>query len=1095
MEYTKPNLATGYARDAGMSLHPNLWQNLIAYFSPSMGKTGNLFFDWTRTFAPAPFPTAGSLVTWKDDGPDGGPCVEFGFYNSGYNVNNKGLLFNTLNSGQTAYPPNFIGNGSFVNGYTFSWWFKTGDTSQNMQFFLYGQQNNFQDSANYLYYFYRPGNNDCNITGWTGQNGTALASSNICNNKWHQMTFAVGKSTTWLYLDGRLIASQATNNYSLTLPAWMAIGAPGNVGNNIWKMGDFGIWNRVLDPSEVRQLYTGASPLQPLAIPSQGLLPTNDTETPSVLTALLSMPAPSILYDYLNSVGVQQLTATLLAPTIRVDCIVTPSVLGLTGTLVSPAEVVDCTLTPGVLQLTSSLQNPTENYDWTVTSSVLNLTATEIYPEDIGVIEVINPNVLVGTVSLIDPTINYDFTVIPSTLQLTASFVAPTERIDCIVSPATLQLSANLQTPIVRADVTVTPSVLSLTVSLIDPTVLFSGSVSPSTLVLNANLQTPTELGTYTASFASKIISYNPLVVITNTDPLKVVSIDITDPTDPVLDFATFPSLSYGKDAVYNSVFDCIYIACAEGKILQLDASDFSTYSIIDTEDTNNLEILQSLDTFNKIYVGTDDATGEVLYIDQAVLSSLAMDIQVLQRITVKMDIDIRAIQGGILRSDIQCLQTNKGPLGLDIRVLTDSFDEIAANPIKQTDFHVYINGSEMADVDLASIRIYHAIGEKSTATFNLHRRHDELNATVSGSSSQITNQNTVDIYIQSTLEFSGKAARIRTDSENERVEVTAIGTEKANERRTINVPLASVNEKLHPYHCLVDNEDIYNPYIDPADPNPEFYKGIQVDLGKKTTQNISRYQLFADVASVADSVISGSFQPKQNWTYFWFATARNFLTGITQGSSRYCGTSPASLTSDIWDITGMSYWYQRQFDDLEIEQGSFQVGNAPFKETSTRNGKRISKDKWVDQADGLYRQKDEGYDYTQYAKDVASLEYRKLLNISGAILPKTSCDIDLMIDGYYFYGLRLLTRINIDNTTTAGIYNNNNGFPVAVKTIQIDSGSMRVSMKCDNELSDVELQEIDALRPDEDDPKYKFPAESALVASKFDYGRFETVE
>ncbi|MGH2564473.1 MAG: LamG domain-containing protein, partial [Ginsengibacter sp.] len=345
MEYTKPNLATGYARDSGMSLYPNLWQNLIAYFSPSMGKTGSQFIDWTRTFAPAPFPTAGSLVSWKDDGPDGGPCVEFGFYNSGYNVNNKGLLFNTLNSGQTAYPPNFIGNGSFVNGYSFSWWFKTGDTSQNMQFFLYGQQSNFQDSANYLYYFYRPGNNDCNITGWTGQNATALASSNICNNKWHQMAFVVGKSTTWLYLDGRLIGSQTTNNYNLTLPAWMAIGAPGNVGNNIWRMGDFGIWNRALDASEIRQLYTGASPLQSLARPTVGVIATNDTETPSTLSLSGTLLAPSINFDFLNSVSVQNLTANLISPTIRIDCTVTPGVLSLTSTFLTPSEIVDCTVT------------------------------------------------------------------------------------------------------------------------------------------------------------------------------------------------------------------------------------------------------------------------------------------------------------------------------------------------------------------------------------------------------------------------------------------------------------------------------------------------------------------------------------------------------------------------------------------------------------------------------------------------------------------------------------------------------------------------------------------------------------------------------
>ena len=83
MNFERPNLSQGYARDAGQSYYPNLWQNLIGFFSPSMGKTGPQFIDWTRNLPPAPMPTAGSLVTWKDDGKFGGPCIEFGNYVGG----------------------------------------------------------------------------------------------------------------------------------------------------------------------------------------------------------------------------------------------------------------------------------------------------------------------------------------------------------------------------------------------------------------------------------------------------------------------------------------------------------------------------------------------------------------------------------------------------------------------------------------------------------------------------------------------------------------------------------------------------------------------------------------------------------------------------------------------------------------------------------------------------------------------------------------------------------------------------------------------------------------------------------------------------
>lgn len=203
----------------------------------------------------------------------------------------------------------------------------------------------------------------------------------------------------------------------------------------------------------------------------------------------------------------------------------------------------------------------------------------------------------------------------------------------------------------------------------------------------------------------------------------------------------------------------------------------------------------------------------------------------------------------------------------------------------------------------------------------------------------------------------------------------------------------------------------------------------------------------------------------------------------------------PAAITGDLWEIDFMNYRFQREFDDKETELSVYQIGTAPFKKLRVRNGSKITKSRWVDKSDGLYREKDAGYDFIGYAKTVAQLEYEKLQNINGAILPITSCDIELMIDGYYYYGLKLLTRVNIDNTTTPGIYKNNNGFPVAVKAIEIDSRSMRVSLKCDNQKSDQELQEIDDQFPDPESDEFNFPEESVRDFTKFDFGRFENVE
>jgi|GEM_PF-1548179 len=708
---------------------------------------------------------------------------------------------------------------------------------------------------------------------------------------------------------------------------------------------------------------------------------------------------------------------------------------------------------------------------------------------------VVQPSVLDGILDLQTPSVIIDTTIQPNVLDIASEVLDPQAiGIVVTVTAAVLDIASEIEDPLISISPTILVNVLDMTADVQEPIVPQHATITPAVFDLITSVLAPAFVGESitAAEFATKILSFNPLVFVTDTNPIKVVKVDISVPSAPTWEVYSIPGASSAKDVVYNAIFNLIYVACANGRIVKINASDFNDFEIIDTGDANNLLKLASLDGFHRLYAGTDDTTGEVIYIDQATLGSLSMNVQCLQKINGMSDTDIRVIQGGSLGTDIQCLGTKANSFGMDIRILTDPFEEVALDPIKQTDFHVHINGSEIDDVLLDSIKIYHAIGEKSSAAFTVKRRHDELNQTVNGQSSQITNQNDVQIYIQNKLEFSGKVARLRTDSENETVEITALGDEKANERNTLTIPLASINEKLHPYHCLVDNEDIFNPFIDPNDENPEVFFGVEIDLGTEIQQGVSRWIALFDVS---DELIDGTFQPKQNWTYFWFCKATNFLTGIKQATSRYIGTSPAGITGDFWEIDSMTYRYQREFDDKVKELGIFQLGSAPFKKINVRNGCKLTKDKWVDKADGLYTEKDAGYNFVEYAKTVAQLEYEKIKNINDNVLPITSCDVELMIDGYYFYNPKLLTRINIDNTTTPGIYRNNNGFPVAVKAIEIDSNTMRVSMKCDNQKSDIELQEIDDQFPDPESEEFNFPEESVRQFSKFDYSRFENVQ
>lgn len=598
--------------------------------------------------------------------------------------------------------------------------------------------------------------------------------------------------------------------------------------------------------------------------------------------------------------------------------------------------------------------------------------------------------------------------------------------------------------------------------------------------------------------YAKKVISLSStlLCVITNTNPVKIVLVNITDPENIVNTKYTYPTTSYALDAVYNSVFDFVYVACADGKILKISGSDFSSYTILNTSDTDNFVSLSQLDNYNLFFGGTDEITGELISADLREYETLNLDIRVLEELTKSVSLQINLVEGLYFSTDIRVLATTTVSMGLDIRVIATEYAEIIEEPIPQTAFKVYINGSEVTDVPLDSIEIYHAIDDtKAIATFQLVRRHDAPNITIAGVSSQITNKNAVVITINGITEFSGKIATWKANSEQEIIDVTAWGTKQTENFQTIKIPFASTTEHLHPYHCLVNNPLFENPELDEDDENPPYYNGIKVNLGTLIKQRLSSGPVVGfSGAELAEAVMNGEFKPEQNWTYFWFVTATNFLTGTTY-VNKYIGTSPGSLTGNSWLITDASYYIQRKFEDSETELGEYTLGTAPYKEISCQNGKKITKYYLEDGEHSILSKKDESYDYSEYAKAVAAIEYEKIKTINGTTLPVTSSDIEIMLDAYYFYNIKLLTRINVDNTTEANIFNGLNGFPVAVKTIKISARDMRVTLSCDNKLSDIELEALNDQYPDEEDDEYLFPAKLISRNVKWDYNSEEEMD
>lgn len=608
--------------------------------------------------------------------------------------------------------------------------------------------------------------------------------------------------------------------------------------------------------------------------------------------------------------------------------------------------------------------------------------------------------------------------------------------------------------------------------------------------------------------YVTQLLYYsNHVYYITETSPAKLVDLDISDPTDPIQTVYTFIGYNNAKAFALNTTNNYFYIAVDDGKVLKAEFANPNNFSEIDTSETDDFVNLSVLSDFFKTYISTTNSTGELVVIDEATLSLINTDFRYLTQEEYIVNTQFDYIYGQKINTDFRYLSQQEYIVNTDFRYNEYTPTEAAQNVLARTDFHVYINSVEATDVQLSSINIYHAVDEKSRASFILARKHDDLDRRLDGSSSQITNNNNVQIYIDNHLEFSGQIVDLETNSDNQTVQVTAHADEKEDERKTITLSMTTLNEDLSPYDVLVHNPKIYKPVIDEDDENPEYYKGIRVDLGQRITQNISRYISYTNYAS---SVREGTFQPKQNRNYFWFARLENPTTGLEMATSRYIGTSPAPIVGDTWYIHSLTYRYQIEYEDDVEDFGYYEVGEAPFKEISVRNGQLITKDRYVDYNDGLYRKKDESYNYVGkmqysggsyttvikgYAQTVADLEYEKLKNINGDILPKTNANIELMIDGYYFYNPSLLTRINIDNTTQSGIYKNNNGFPIAVKAINISSLSMRVTLICDNEKSLKELEEIEAEEPDQNSDEYIVAEEFVRQFTKFDPNRYETVQ
>lgn len=527
-----------------------------------------------------------------------------------------------------------------------------------------------------------------------------------------------------------------------------------------------------------------------------------------------------------------------------------------------------------------------------------------------------------------------------------------------------------------------------------------------------------------------------------------------------------------------NTTFNKFYLGCESGKIAKIDMANPEIREELNVSDSDTITSLASFDNYDKIFAATNNSIFEYYILDNSLVSQIKTDLRFIKQTIKNFRTKLSYTFKNILQTDLRFLTQIKSSISTDFRYNIVPYEKVSG--ITADDIEVFINSSLSTDIVQSSLRIMLNADEDSQVQFILSRKHDRIDYTLDGVYNQISNNNEIDIYINSIHIFNGKVTNIDCSGSEEQVTVTAIGEEYTHNTNVVTLNLPGLNEKLHLYHVLMDNISIKNPYIAPDAENPLYYKGVRIDKGIQEIESQEREDASIPWYSLEEIV------PDQNYTYFWNVSGLNFITGESfQGLiGKYIGTSLSPVSSDTFLIDGVGYWKQRIKPNIKNTLGYYTVGQEPFKEISTKNGEYIAWDRWEDKADGLYIVLNPHYHYVNWAKAVANVEYQKLQTINGTILPRTSVSLSITIDAFLYYNLQLLQRINIGNTTQTSIYQNNNGFPLSIKSIIIDCSSMKVDINADNEWSQSELDDIDKTLPTEPE---ELPGHSVLIKKKYD--------
>lgn len=233
MDLLKPSYATGYAKNASQSAHPNLWDGLVGAWMPSLGVTGETLRDVSGNGNHGTLTNMDAATDWV--GTSKGLALDFdGSAGSTDHVVTQTIKHGVSNGDFTwsiwFYPTTSRPSGSTINGIC-------GIESYSPVFGW--SPNGFNNQLGYY---------------WGGWKGFGVYPS---LNSWNHGVMTRKNGVITGYLDGKIgsssnLQSNSMNNGRLVIGRSGVDYAPDPFGG---RLTNFIFHNRALSPTEIKQLY------------------------------------------------------------------------------------------------------------------------------------------------------------------------------------------------------------------------------------------------------------------------------------------------------------------------------------------------------------------------------------------------------------------------------------------------------------------------------------------------------------------------------------------------------------------------------------------------------------------------------------------------------------------------------------------------------------------------------------------------------------------------------------------------------------------------------------------------------------------------